>query len=211
MMHGHHCNEMFLTLLSDDSITIEWVLTAKLIQSGKNATWCASYIHTSLTHPSIDEDVLAHALQIAWVRANCRTTQPAALIDQTIMMIYNAVCNNAFSLDTTLLGINYGAAFYEEIAYINHSCAPNAFSLRVGGCMAIYAAMDIEQGSEITHHYCPIVSLLGKKSLRGTFLHFVCKCSRCESEDDRIDGVLSALSFADDFAKEKHGKVCMNI
>lgn len=59
----------------------------------------------------------------------------------------------------TVLRIKYGAAFFAEAALLNHACAPNCQSRRMGGNMAIFSTRPIRAGEELTHSVLPQFSM----------------------------------------------------
>jgi len=100
--------------------------------------------------------------------------------DDIPQLFYETVRHNAFGLETPLLGVEYGAAWYETSCRLNHSCAPNCVSVRLGGNMAIFASRDIHTGEELTHSYLPPRLLLLPEAARAAHLHFApCECDRC--------------------------------
>ena len=80
-------------------------------------------------------------------------------------------------------GVAAGHAFYTAAAAMNHSCAPNCVSLRLGGNMAVVALRDLAAGEEMTHSYLGASALLLLPApTRAAHLHFVCYCARCVAE-----------------------------
>ena len=113
---------------------------------------------------------------VTWLCQNVADCLPA-----DVNAVFRVMTNNAFSLDTMVLRIAFGAAFFSKAAYFNHSCAPNALSLRMGGNMAIFAQRDIAVGEELTHSYIASHMLLTDRAKRAQHLHFTCSCVRCVS------------------------------
>jgi hypothetical protein len=102
-----------------------------------------------------------------------------------------------------------GVAFFELVAFLNHSRDPNCTSLRMRGNMAIFAARDIAKGEELSHSYIPSNLLLAEAQVRRKHLHFVCECQRCQRERpaERPCCVeLAELGFPADHVKTASGK-----
>ena len=112
-----------------------------------------------------------------------------------VRTIYHIVVNNALALETPLLRINYGAAFYREASFFNHSCEPTCLSLRIGGNIAIYAIADVQAGEELTHSYMPAPHLLRSAEDRAPFLQFECDCPRCGRETHEENTKYAALTL----------------
>lgn len=107
--------------------------------------------------------------------------------------VYRAVCGNAFALETTMFRVGFGAAFFKDAARLNHSCDANGTSLRLGGCMVVYAVRDISPGEEITHSYLAPLLLVQNKAARESHLHFACQCARCHAETPAVSARLAEL------------------
>jgi hypothetical protein len=190
----------------DKPLSAEWLLTLELVRQGKDPKWCHQYVSTSVSGLPLEADVRSNTaiMQVVLRAAGKQDTPDNRSLTQTL---YNIVCNNAFSLDTFILNLNYGSAFFELAAYFNHSCNPNATSLRIGGNMAMFAARDIAEGEEICHHYLPPHLLMSTKLHRTANLHFQCRCTRCENESAQDSLELNDLEFPADFHKGEPGKV----
>jgi hypothetical protein len=177
--------------------TDEWMLAYMLLVMGKGCEWAQNYVCTPR-----DTEIEAETA-VAWV---CKST---GATEKSVLAIFRAVANNAFALDSFILRIKYGAAFFELAAFLNHSCDPNCTSLRMGGNMAIFAARDIAKGEELSHSYIPSNLLLAEAQVRGKHLHFVCECQRCQRERsaERPCSVeLAELGFPADHVKTASGK-----
>ena len=110
-----------------------------------------------------------------------------------VTQLYAVVRANAFGLETALLAIEYGAAFYERACRFNHSCAPNCASIRIGGCMAIFAGKIVPAGAELCHSYLPPRMLIIPRGERAAHLHFACECPRCATEPEALPVAFAAL------------------
>lgn len=111
-----------------DAKEVEWTLVNALLTRGKREEWarqfclaCESAAATAAAGSSVPQLLSAmHQVPI-----------------ETVLLMYRVVCANAFGLETPLLEIEYGAAFYETCCRLNHDCNPNCLSIRLGGdCLA---------------------------------------------------------------------------
>jgi hypothetical protein len=176
----------------------EWQLTYELLVAGKGIPWADSYVRTPRA-PEVES-----AAAVSWLQEATGATA------ETVLAVFRTVANNAFALDTFVLRIKYGAAFFELAAFMNHSCDPNCLSLRMGGNMAIFAARDIASGEELNHSYVPPCLLLAAEEVRGKHLHFVCACARCRAERaaaaEGVASLGSRLGFPPDYFNTAAGK-----
>ena len=161
--------------LAGDSECVDqaWQLTYELLATGRRAEWAR---RAYVVEPKGKEVEAAPA--VAWLAARFGCGA------EDVLAVFRAVANNAFSLDTAVLRIKYGAAFFAAAAYLNHSCAPNCASRRMGGNMAVFAARDggLRAGQELTHSYIGAELLAAPEPTRAAHLHFVCACERCARE-----------------------------
>ena len=104
----------------------EWLLTFALLEMGKRREWAGAYV-TDKRAESIERSPA-----VPWLAARFGCSE------HDVLTVFRAVANNAFSLDSAVMRIKYGAAFYAEAALLNHSCQPNCHSRRMGGNMAIF-------------------------------------------------------------------------
>lgn len=182
----------------------EWRVTRELLVSGHRREWAAAYARDGVAgdleggceHPNIQHLLGIHA-----------APSHAPLQAEDILEVYRAVANNSFLLETTMCRVIYGAGFFSYSSYINHSCAPNCLSLKLGGNMAVFAARCIPKGQELFHHYVPLTALLGNAEGRAGHLYFDCKCERCSGEDDAAAAALQALEFPSRHYQTEAGKV----
>ena len=149
------------------SMEPEWELVHALLTIGKRCDWAAQF--ASLAPTEAPDRSLA-----SWL---CKKHNAVTAAD--VEAIWHAVRSNAFSLETPLLGVEYGAAFYVTACRFNHSCRPNCHSVRLGGNMAIFASERIEVGEELRHSYLPQHLLACPRSRRRAHIHFACDCLRC--------------------------------
>eukprot|EP00039_Didymoeca_costata_P022885 m.5446 g.5446 ORF g.5446 m.5446 type:complete len:473 (-) comp3311_c0_seq1:1423-2841(-) len=179
----------------------EWKLTNALLDQGKRGAWASEYVCTDLTSRVTEVDKAYESM-----RSKVIVIHGSSCAPQDVDLVYNAVRNNALSLETPILSLKYGAAFYTVGSYLNHSCAPNCLSIRLGGNLLIYAAKDIAEGEEVRHSYVPLWLLLKTRSERAKHLHFKCYCERCVKENDDTKANLEALSFPSGYASSEAGK-----
>lgn len=174
----------------------EWQLVHALLAMGRRAQWAGLFASGEpADSPAADSDV------VSWL---CDAHAAAA---PDVQAVYAAVSNNAFALETPLLGVSYGAAFYETAARFNHSCAPNCLSIRCGGNFFLVAAADIPTGEELTHSYLPLHALFLSRQNRTPMLHFgpACRCQRCASEPAVPPLAHAALGFPPGHASTSDG------
>jgi len=145
----------------------EWLLTHALLAQGKRAQWTRAYV-TDRRAESIEQSAA-----LPWLASHFQCPE------HDVLAVFRAVANNAFSLDTAVLRIKYGAAFFAEAALLNHSCAPNCHSRRMGGNMAVFTCRPVAAGEELSHSYIPHDLLLAPEPVRAAHLHFRCECARC--------------------------------
>ncbi|KAL8452163.1 hypothetical protein Emed_001470 [Eimeria media] len=78
-------------------------------------------------------------------------------------------------------------AVYPKAAMVNHSCEPNVTYRNLNGLLVYFAVRDIAQGDMITMTY--IDQLYASAAFRSQRLLdtkcFTCKCSRCESSEEK--------------------------
>ena len=163
----------------------EWLLTHALLEQGKRSAWASEYVMDKR------DDSLEKSSALPWLSAQF------ACEESDVLAVFRAVANNAFSLDSAVMRIKYGAAFFSEAALFNHSCSPNCHSRRMGGNMAMFSSRPIAAGEELTHSYIPHDLLLSPEPMRAAHLHFRCECARCTHErgDARIAAQFSRLQF----------------
>ena len=177
------------------SAAVEWFLVHALLTRGYRGGWVWEREFACDVRPTIsssDEEVAA------WLcgRHEC--------CPEDVRRLYDMVRCNAFSLESTLLSVEYGAAFYEHACRFNHSCTPNCLSIRMGGNMVIVALVSIAAGAELTHSYLPLRLLVNPRSVRAKHLHFVCSCERCASEDHDLPD-FAAMLFPSCHREGPHG------
>jgi len=185
----------------DLSSTCEWQLTHALLKLGRRDDWARTFagsVAGGASIPDSDTDLTER-----WL---CDEHGVSA---DTVRAVYCAVANNAFALETPLIGMNYGSSFYSTAARFNHSCAPNCLSLRCGGNMLLVACVDIEQGDELTHSYISHTLLCLCKRDRVAHLHFGphCRCSRCALEPEEPPDGYAALTWPVGHAETADGAV----
>lgn len=178
-----------------EEASVEWHLVHALLTTGHRSNWAVEYCADVRTEADrADEEVAA------WL---CRCHGCSV---EDVAKIHSVVRCNAFGLETTLLGIEYGAAFYERACRFNHSCSPNCVSIRMGGNMAIFVAAAVPAGGELCHSYLPPRLLIAPRNLRASHLHFRCSCARCADEPaDAPSPALAALSFPPSHARGPDG------
>lgn len=167
----------------------EYVLARALFEKGvPTSDWLKKYACTADVPPGIGDKGLArlareYSRSIAHVRS-----------------VVRVVTSNAFSLDTAVMRIKYGAAFFSAAAYLNHACNPNCMSRRMGGNMAVFALRDIKAGEEATHSYISMDLLSQPVRSRARHFFFECRCKRCVVErGSPPDPKLAALGYPRDF------------
>ena len=99
----------------------EWLLTSKLLEKGYRKEWAVDYV--SDKDPNADESFHSISKKFA---THFKAT------DEDVHDVYRTVCNNAFALDTCILRLNFGAAFFSKAAYFNHR-----FVLELCMCMSV--------------------------------------------------------------------------
>ena len=175
------------------SAEVEWYLTAALLGLGKSGKWAASFCCDARSSP--DEETAQ------WLCSRNR----CSLVD--VAKLHRVVQSNAFGLESALLGVEYGAAFYEVACRFNHDCNPNCISIRIGGNMAIFTCSRVAAGTELRHSYLPPRLLILPRAFRASHLHFTCDCSRCANErsDDSL-AALAAFAFPPGHARTSDGE-----
>eukprot|EP00301_Raphidiophrys_heterophryoidea_P010539 c15691_g1_i1.p1 GENE.c15691_g1_i1~~c15691_g1_i1.p1 ORF type:complete len:519 (-),score=112.79 c15691_g1_i1:29-1561(-) len=128
-----------------------------------------------------------------------------------VIQAYRTICRNAFNLESTLLFHDHGCAFYPFVSALNHSCDPNALSLRIAGNMAVFASRDVEPGTEVRHSYLSALDLAHSKDHRKELLQFDCDCTRCLCEaSDCQHQAWQSLGFPPTFAASQEGKLVLD-
>ncbi len=155
------------------STSVEWMLTHAVLTlvPGRAAEWASAYCSDIATRNTPADEATD-----AWL---CQQ-QRCSVAD--VATVHAAVRCNAFGLESPLLGVEYGAAFYETACRFNHSCQPNCVSIRIGGNMAIFTAARVGTGTELRHSYLPSRLLITPRATRAAHLHFACGCPRCVDE-----------------------------
>lgn len=113
----------------------EWRLTRELVLAGCGRRWASAYCRDGGasdpldglkdgggSHPNaryILDDAAAVAVDDAAAATMCDVSTAPTVAD--VMDVYRAVANNALLLETTVLRVTYGAAFYAFSSYLNHS------------------------------------------------------------------------------------------
>jgi len=171
----------------DESESVEAALAKALLESGRGSDWAARFAAAPQQRggeaaPPISDEAL-------------RRLCASGVDEEAALAVYDAVRHNAFGLETPLLGVEHGAAFYETAAKLNHSCDPNCLSTRLGGNFALFAVAAIEEGSELFHSYLPPRLLVLPRRARRAHLHFPCRCSRCEAEPEEPPPPLAQLGW----------------
>ena len=180
------------------SASVEWFLVHALLTRGCGGRWVEECGFACDVRPVTDDSDDAEVA--AWL---CRTHR--CHVGQ-VRKLYDTVRCNAFGLESTLLCMEYGAAFYKQACRFNHSCEPNCLSSRLGGNMVIITLVAVRKGEELTHSYLPLRLLVGPRSARASHLHFECSCRHCAAEPDDIPE-LSALFFPPNHAGGQHGEM----
>ena len=172
------------------SVEPEWQLVHALLATGKRPDWAEGYARAppdaGVAESAAGRDILGFL------------TRAHAVGAADVLMLYDVVRANAFGLETPLLSREYGAAFYETACRLNHACAPNCTSLRLGGNFALYAVRPIAVGEELRHSYLPPTLLLMPTRVRAAHLLFECACARCAAcrRDSSADAALLSLRSA---------------
>lgn len=91
--------------------------------------------------------------------------------------------SNAFNTGDKHVGL------FPKIARINHSCRPNSGNWwsEKQGHRVIYAALDIQEGEEITVSYIPLLKKSSERQQRLGQYGFTCDCPACQSEPGESD------------------------
>jgi hypothetical protein len=172
----------------------EWLLTHALLRLGKRRDWASSFACGGRTAAPENDQV------VAWLcAAHDLTTAEDALA------VFECVRHNAFGLETPLLSVEYGSAFFEKACRFNHSCSPNCISFRAGGNMLIFACEPVAAGSELLHSYLPPRLLMLPRHARSAHLHFECECRRCRREPMKATPETSSLCFPPDHPTSDEG------
>ncbi|EOD34434.1 hypothetical protein EMIHUDRAFT_228606 [Emiliania huxleyi CCMP1516] len=175
----------------DESESVEAALAKALLESGRGSDWAARFAAPQQRGGATEHAAAAPPISDEALRRLC-----ASGVDEVAALaVYDAVRHNAFGLETPLLGVEHGAAFYETAAKLNHSCDPNCLSTRLGGNFALFAVAAIEEGSELFHSYLPPRLLVLPRRARRAHLHFPCRCSRCEAEPEEPPSPLAQLGW----------------
>ena len=157
----------------------EFILAHQLLAAGKRGAWCDAYAATAEIPGGAESAAAVEALSASF------GVEPGEAA-----RVVRAVASNAFSLDTCLTRIKFGAALFAQAAYLNHSCDPNCVSRRMGGNMAVFALRDLAEGEEATHSYVPLEVLATPRGVRAQHLFFPCQCTRCTRQcKEDVDGV----------------------
>jgi hypothetical protein len=149
-----------------------WGLTHQLLAAGRRGEWARQEYVVEAKGAEVESPAA-----VTWLAAKFSCSA------EDVLDVFRAVGNNAFSLDTAVMRIKYGAAFFAQAAYLNHSCDPNCVSRRMGalpravsavragrigaaralrlthapragGNMAVYSLKPgLEPGTEVTHSY----------------------------------------------------------
>ena len=105
-----------------------------------------------------------------------------------IIIVFEILQTNAFTLLTPCLRVKYGIAMYELISKINHDCNPNCIYWTIKDTMYLKSIREIEAGEEITISYINSVSVCSKsirdEILLNNFGITDCKCNRCFYRND---------------------------
>ncbi|GFQ02561.1 histone-lysine n-methyltransferase smyd3 [Phtheirospermum japonicum] len=97
----------------------------------------------------------------------------------------NSILEDAVS--SKVLGKNaeyQGIGLWVLASLINHSCDPNVRRLHIGDYVMVHASRDVKAGEELTFAYFDVLSPLSKRVEMAKNWGFVCKCKRCEYEDN---------------------------
>ena len=167
------------------SSSAEWFLVHALLVQKYGREWAAGFCADARTAAGDRHDEEA----AAWLCSHHGKTV------EEIALLFAVVRSNAFCLESALLSVEYGAAFYETACRFNHSCRPNCTSIRVGGNMAMFAADTIPAGTELRHSYLPPRLLVQPRDVRSAHLPFTCACARCADEAAAPCASLTALRW----------------
>ena len=167
------------------SSSAEWFLVHALLVQKYGREWAAGFCADARTAAGDRDDEEA----AAWL---CSYHGKSV---EEIALLFAVVRSNAFCLETALLSVEYGAAFYETACRFNHSCRPNCTSIRVGGNMVMFAADTIPAGTELRHSYLPPRLLVQPRDVRSAHLPFTCACARCVDEAAAPCASLKALRW----------------
>ena len=167
------------------SSSAEWFLVHALLVQKYGRDWAAGFCADARTAAGDRDDEEA----AAWL---CSYHGKSV---EEIALLFAVVRSNAFCLETALLSVEYGAAFYQTACRFNHSCRPNCTSIRVGGNMVMFAADTIPAGTELRHSYLPPRLLVQPRDVRSAHLPFTCACARCADEAAAPCASLKALRW----------------
>uniref|UniRef100_J3LKE7 SET domain-containing protein n=1 Tax=Oryza brachyantha TaxID=4533 RepID=J3LKE7_ORYBR len=78
--------------------------------------------------------------------------------------------------------VNCGVGLWVLLAFINHSCHPNARRTHVGDHAIVHASRDIKAGEEITFAYFDVLTPVGRRREAARAWGFECQCDRCRFE-----------------------------
>lgn len=98
-----------------------WGLTHQLLAAGRRGEWARQEYVVEAKGAEVESPAA-----VTWLAAKFRCST------EDVLDVFRAVGNNAFSLDTAVMRVKYGAAFFAQAAYLNHSCDPNCVSRRMG-------------------------------------------------------------------------------
>ncbi|KAL6562506.1 hypothetical protein OROGR_003513 [Orobanche gracilis] len=97
----------------------------------------------------------------------------------------NALLENANSAKVLGKNADYqGVGLWILASFINHSCEPNVRRLHIGDHAIVHASRDVKAGEELTFAYFDILLPLNKRREMSKNWGFVCKCGRCEFEEN---------------------------
>lgn len=152
---------------------MEWKLVEKLLAIGKREEWTKQF--------SCDADVSPVVSSVTSQSLVAELLGKLSVEKRTATLLFECVSSNAFAVETPLLEMSQGSAFYEVSSAFNHSCDPNCVSINIGVQKVFYCCRTTKAGEELCHSYIPLHQLLLPQCHRQHFLHFTCQCSRCNT------------------------------
>ncbi|KAL6547081.1 hypothetical protein OROMI_022802 [Orobanche minor] len=97
----------------------------------------------------------------------------------------NAILEDANSAKVLGKNADYqGVGLWILASFINHSCEPNVRRLHIGDHVIVHASRDVKAGEELTFAYFDVLLPLNKRRDMSKNWGFVCKCTRCEFEEN---------------------------
>lgn len=112
---------------------------------------------------------------------------------EDVDVVHGAVLRNFYNLTTRLSSMDYGAAFFTEASYFNHSCEPNAVRFTIGDTIYIVTTKDVTAGDDVCISYIQVNHKIRDTESYSENLEqrlgCRCKCKRCTSRKKFYPGI----------------------